>query len=228
MLDFNQAKNSYRASIDHSVAFTGADHAFFIAEKGRCLLKLAARHCPGAPVRILDVGCGHGFAHPMLTEAGHAVTGVEIAEEVLCLARAANPGVAYLPYDGKILPFPDASFDIVTAMCVVHHVPVPQWSAFLAELRRTLRPGGLMVIFEHNPLNPVVHYLFKYGFGGMDEGATMVGRRRLESLIAGAGCSQVRSAYILFTPFAGRFFRWLDRVLAWLPLGAQYMTSARR
>jgi SAM-dependent methyltransferase len=228
MLDFNQAKHSYRPSIDDSVAFTGADHAFFIAEKGRRLLRLAAQHRPGTALQILDVGCGHGFVHPMLVAAGHDVTGVEIAEEVLSLARAANPRLTYLPYDGNTLPFSDSSFDLVTAMCVVHHVPVPQWSAFLAELRRVLRPGGLMVIFEHNPLNPVVHCLFKYGFGGMDEGATMVRRRRLEKLMRGAGCSEVRSAYILFTPFAGRFFRWLDRVLGWLPLGAQYMTSARR
>jgi SAM-dependent methyltransferase len=126
------------------------------------------------------------------------------------------------------LPFADASFDVVTAMCVVHHVPVSQWKRFAEELHRVLKPGGVVVIFEHNPLNPVVRYLFKFGFDGMDKGATMIGRRHLESLLRAAGCSAPRSDYIFFTPFASRFFRWLDRALAWLPLGAQYMTLAHR
>lgn len=229
MLDFNRAKDSYRSAIDQSVAFTGTDHAFFIAEKGRMILDLARRRfAAGRKLQILDVGCGHGFVHPLLLGAGHEVTGVEIAEEVLTLAAKANPGARYLPYDGQVLPVADASFDIVTVMCVVHHVPVPQWEDFLRELRRVVRPDGVIVLFEHNPFNPVVNYLFHYGFGGMDKGATMVARRKLERLLGKAGCSGMESGYIFFTPFGSRFFRWLDRVLAWLPLGAQYMMLARK
>jgi SAM-dependent methyltransferase len=229
MLDFNETKDSYRGAIDDSVGFTGADHAFFINEKGRMILEFAqVRFGAGRKLKILDVGCGHGFVHSALLEAGHDVTGVEIAEEVLTLAGKANPGAHYLPYDGQVLPPADASFDVVVAMCVVHHVPVPQWESFLKELRRVVRPDGVILIFEHNPLNPVVSYLFHHGFGGMDKGATMVGRGRLEKLLNNVGCSSVRSSYIFFTPFGNPFFRWLDRVLARLPLGAQYMTQARR
>jgi SAM-dependent methyltransferase len=229
MLDFNETKDSYRGAIDDSVGFTGADHAFFINEKGRMILEQAqARFGAGKKLQILDVGCGHGFVHPVLLDAGHDITGVEIAEEVLTLAGKANPRAHYLPYDGQALPVADASFDVVVTMCVVHHVPVPQWGDFLKELRRVVRPDGVVLIFEHNPLNPVVNYLFHHGFGGMDKGATMVGRGRLEKMLNKAGCSSVRSRYIFFTPFGNPFFRWLDRVLAWLPLGAQYMTQARR
>jgi SAM-dependent methyltransferase len=226
MLDFNQAKDRYRSAIEGSVAFTGTDHAFFIAEKGKMILDLARRRFAGRKLKLLDVGCGHGFVHPMLLDAGHEVTGVEIAEEVLEMAAKTNPAACYLPYDGQVLPAPDASFDMVMVMCVVHHVPVPQWGDFLKELRRVLRPDGVIVIFEHNPINPVVNYLFHYGFGGMDKGATMIGRRKLERLLSKTGCSGIQSGYIFFTPFGSRFFRWLDRVLAWLPLGAQYMTLA--
>ena len=92
MLDFNQAKNVYRSAIDDSVAFTGTDHAFFIAEKGRMILDLARRRfAAGRKLQVLDVGCGHGFVHPILLEAGHEVTGVEIAEQVLLMAAKANP-----------------------------------------------------------------------------------------------------------------------------------------
>ena len=53
------------------------------------------------------------------------------------------------------MPVPDASVDVVFAICVVHHVPPAHWGAFAAEMARVLRPGGVAAIFEHNPLNPV-------------------------------------------------------------------------
>lgn len=229
MLDFNDTKNSYRAQIEKSISFTGAEHQFFIVEKGKILLgMIAKRFAPDKRVKILDVGCGHGYVHPVLVAAGHSVNGVEIAEQVLDVAKAENPAVDYRAYDGNSLPFPDASFDVVLAMCVVHHVPVPQWPAFAKELNRVVRPGGMIAIFEHNPLNPVVRYLFLYGFSGMDKGATMIGRRHLETLLRDGGSQTAQSSYIFFTPFGSKFFRWLDRVLAWLPLGAQYLTLAKR
>jgi SAM-dependent methyltransferase len=229
MLDFNQARNSYRNEINKSLSFTGADHSFFVIEKGKLIRELIAdRWAPETKVKILDVGCGHGFVHPELVAAGHAVTGVEVADQVLALARAENPTVDYRAYDGNVLPFVTGSFDVAIAMCVVHHVPVPRWGAFVEEMRRVVRPGGLIAIFEHNPLNPVTRYLFAYGFDGMDKGATMVRRRRLEDLLRAAGCPSVRSSYIFFTPFGSRFFRWMDRRLGWLPFGAQYFTLAER
>jgi len=229
MLDFNDTKDSYRTQIDKSISFIGADHEFFIVEKGKMILDLISkRFSPQKKAEILDVGCGHGFVHPVLNDAGHAITGVEIAEKVLDFAREANPAVDYHAYDGSSLPFPDDSFDVAIAMCVVHHVPVSQWPAFAKELNRVVRPGGIIAIFEHNPLNPVTRYLFRYGFDGMDKGATLVGRRRLETLLRDGGSQTVQSSYIFFTPFGGRFFRWLDRALAWLPFGAQYLTLAKR
>src|SRR5258706_7487967 len=227
MIDFNRAKDSYRESIDRSVSFIGADHAFFVTEKGRLIVDLIAKQFPsGTKAKILDVGCGHGFVHPQLVAAGHGVTGVEIAGEVLALARKANPAVDYHSYDGDVLPFADASFDIAIAMCVFHHVPVPKWADFAKEVCRVVRPGGLVAVFEHNPLNPLTRYVVANN--EMDLGVTLLGVRRLEKLIRSAGCSEVRSNYIFFTPFGNRFFRWLDRSLAWFPLGAQYLTLAER
>lgn len=229
MLNFNDTKDNYRSQIEKSISFTGTDHDFFIREKGKLINEFISQHLsPGRKATILDVGCGHGYVHSQLVAAGHTVTGVEIAQEVLSLAHQLNPTVDYRAYDGNTLPFPDGSFDMAIAMCVMHHVPVPNWDAFTNEIYRVVKPGGLVAIFEHNALNPVTHYLFKYGFEGMDEGATMVGRRRLESMLRTAGSKSVHSEYIFFTPFGSRFFRWMDRALAWLPFGAQYFTLARR
>lgn len=227
MIDFNETKDSYRESIDDAISFIGADHEFFIAAKGEMINRFVEEHFgSSAPVALLDVGCGHGYVHPPLVAAGHRVTGVEIAADVLDVARQANPTVDYRPYDGETLPFPDASFDGAIAMCVVHHVPVPQWDMFAREMRRVVRPGGFIAVFEHNPLNPLTRYVV--ATCPIDEGVTLVRRRRLEGMLRSAGCKSVRSSYIFFTPFGRRFFRWLDRKLAWLPLGAQYFTFAER
>ena len=103
MVNFYEVKSSYREDIDRSIAFTGADHEFFIVEKGKLILDLIARHFPaGTKAKLLDVGCGHGFVHSCLLAAGHEITGVEVADEVLALARAENPAVDYRAYDGKM------------------------------------------------------------------------------------------------------------------------------
>jgi SAM-dependent methyltransferase len=227
MHDFNESKDDYRATIDEGISFIGADHDFFIVTKGDMINELIADRLPTVSrARILDVGCGHGYVHPKLVEAGHQVTGVEIAEQVIEVARKANAKVDYRTYDGTSLPFPDSTFDVAIAMCVMHHVPPSKWGVFVREMRRVVRPGGFIAVFEHNPINPLTQYVV--ASSKLDVGVKLVRRRRLVQLFRAAGISKVRSAYIFFTPFGHRLFRWLDKKLAWMPLGAQYLTVAER
>ncbi len=74
------------------------------------------------------------------------------------LAHAAPVAVVAQP-DPARLPFADAEFDFVTAVCVFHHVEPAGRPALLAEMTRVLRPHGLMMIVEHNPLNPVTRLI---------------------------------------------------------------------
>ena len=71
------------------------------------------------------------------------------------IARENVKGAKFEWYDGDRLPFGDATFDVVIAICALHHVPTPHRPEFLAELHRVTRQDGLVVIFEHNPLNPL-------------------------------------------------------------------------
>ena len=74
---------------------------------------------------------------------------------------AANPTVRYQAYDGKTLPYDDASVDLAFAIRVMHHVAVGDRPQFASELRRVVRPGGLAVIFEHNPYNPLTQHVVR-------------------------------------------------------------------
>ena len=72
---------------------------------------------PATRASVLDVGCGHGYVHPTLLEAGHKVTGVEIAADVLDIARKAHPEVDYRTFDGEVLPFPDEPGALLVVVC---------------------------------------------------------------------------------------------------------------
>lgn len=225
-MDFNESKETYKAQVERTIAFGGQGLDFYTRVKADYLRDLVAELLPdmGMP-ELLDIGCGHGFIHPELKAAGFRVTGVEVAEQVLPLARRANPEVDYQAYDGHRLPFPDGSFDVATAICVMHHVPPQQWQAFACEMRRVLRPGGLAVVFEHNPWNPATRYVV--ASNDIDADAVLLPAPRLRALLRAAGLSQVTSRSILFTPFASPLFRRLDRGLGWLPVGAQYYAMGR-
>lgn len=100
----------------------------------------------GIQGNVLDVACGTGDMAVSLVERGYTVTGVDISEEMLAIARQKAPMVTFMIADAEHLPFPDASFDAVTcAFGVRNFVHLEQG---LSEMLRVLKPGGRMVILE--------------------------------------------------------------------------------
>jgi len=221
-MDFNTSKDSYRDTVEDVLSFAGQGLDFYTRAKADAFARILRRDGMTAP-RVLDIGCGHGFIHPLLAQQGCEVVGVEMAAEVLPLAQAANPGVEYHAYDGQLLPFADESFDVALTICVMHHVPPPQWLAFLAQARRVLRPGGRVVIFEHNPWNPMTRYVVSRN--DIDADAVLLSHRKLKSMLRASGFRSVASGFILFTPFAQSLARRAETYLEWLPLGAQYYAT---
>jgi SAM-dependent methyltransferase len=176
-------------------------------------------------VSAIDVGCGVGLTDRYL-DGFCSLVGVDISPGVLEEAAKANCGVRYLEYDGKRLPFENESFDLAFTICVVHHVPVAEWASFVAEIARCVRPGGLVVIFEHNPFNPLTRLAVRRC--AFDEDATLLRRSKAAHLLRQAGLDTVESAYILFFPWPARALNALDQRLGRFPLGSQYYVSGRK
>ena len=154
---FDSYDKSYSAIIQSSIDFSGLPHSFFMIAKADILRDLIVsrldnRHKAAA----LDVGCGVGTFHPFMRGVFRfrRLCGADVSAASVAEARRANPDVEYETYDGKVLPYGDATFDLATAICVLHHVLPAQWVGFLREMRRVVRPGGLVCLIEHNPLNP--------------------------------------------------------------------------
>ncbi|MEV0255707.1 class I SAM-dependent methyltransferase [Streptomyces sp. NPDC050732] len=95
---------------------------------------------------LLDVACGTGLVTRCLAERpGLRVTGVDAAYRMARMAAGRVPGSIVLG-DSRQLPFPDASFDAVTTIWLLHLLSGPEeTSSVVAECARVLRPGGVYV-----------------------------------------------------------------------------------
>lgn len=98
--------------------------------------------------RVVDVGCGPGFWVRQFSKRGIDITGVDLTEAGIKLARKS---IELYDYDAKLLvgdaenlPFPDESFDHVNCQGVIHHTP--DTAACLKEFHRVLKPGGTMMV----------------------------------------------------------------------------------
>ncbi len=224
--DFDAHAHSYVEAVDESVSFTGKDSAFFAQRKVEILEELTFGSVGSlAGLSVLDVGCGTGTTDRHLVDHVGSLVGVDVSEEMLALAAEAIPTANFEWYNGEKLPFPDESFDIALTVCVLHHVPTSGRALFVSELHRVTRAGGLVAIFEHNPINPLTRYAVNSC--DLDDGVVLVAGREATTYLADAGAAEVTRLDYLFSPFGGALGRSIDSALAHLPLGGQYVASAR-
>jgi SAM-dependent methyltransferase len=187
---------------------------------------MARRHVgdPGL-LTALDVGCGIGLTDTFLIPVFRNVVGVDISAALVDLARQRNPKAAYDAFAGGRLPYEDGAFDIVFALCVLHHVPVEERRMFVEEMRRVTRAGGLVVVGEHNPLNPLTQLVVRRC--AFDKDAVLLGARTTQSLFRSVLLEPIERRYVLILPSEARVVQRLERRLWSLPVGAQYLIAGR-
>ena len=96
---------------------------------------------------ILDVGCGAG--EPVaryFVDRGDRVTGIDVSERMLTLARRQAPEATFHAMDMRSLAFPSASFTAITAVYAVFHLPRADHAALFAGFARVLTPGGRLLL----------------------------------------------------------------------------------
>jgi SAM-dependent methyltransferase len=108
--------------------------------------------------RLLEIGVGAGTDHLQWARAGAECFGVDLTDAAIDITRErlACYGLhsTLRRVDAEILPFPDASFDVVYSWGVIHHSERPE--AIVAEVHRVLRPGGVFVGMVYARYSPAV------------------------------------------------------------------------
>ena len=127
----------------------GADE--FLADRGLSALKARQVDAlgPRPGLRVLDAGCGRGEVLLACAREGASVAGVDYSEAAIEIARetlAEVQGAELVQGRVEELPWPDASFDRVLFADVVEHLDPAEAEAALRELRRVLRPGGMLLV----------------------------------------------------------------------------------
>jgi demethylmenaquinone methyltransferase/2-methoxy-6-polyprenyl-1,4-benzoquinol methylase len=125
--------------------------------------RLVAAVPPGPSTRVLDLACGTGDIAFEAASTGARVIGLDVTHRMLQIARAraglSGAGVSFVGGDMMALPFPSASFDLVTTGYGLRNVP--ELAAALAEIARVLVPGGMLLSLDFDrPPNRLVRGIY--------------------------------------------------------------------
>jgi SAM-dependent methyltransferase len=133
------------AAEDYAEAF--ADDLLELAAD-REVLDLVVRGTARAE-SVLDLGCGPGQVGEYLRQRGLRVVGIDLAFQMLLVARKRTGASCFACGDMRSIPLRTASLSGVVAFYSVHHLPRSELGSALAEIHRILKPDGLLAIATH-------------------------------------------------------------------------------
>jgi SAM-dependent methyltransferase len=113
---------------------------------------LVRRHLSAGSV--LDIGCGTGILADRIARHGFDVAGIDLSPNMLAKARERGFAHTFAALS-TALPFEDETFDLAITVATLHHLETPpRVAGTIAEMARVVRRGGIVVLWDHNPLNP--------------------------------------------------------------------------
>ena len=226
--EFDRYSGSYEELLRDPIRdrFAGAGSEFFHIRK-RDLIREYFRNRGIDPhrLRYLDMGCGKGELISMLRDDFGYVAGCDPSPRMLGFVNGLDTQVQE---DPTIVPFENAAFDFISAVCVYHHVLPQARLAITREVYRVLRPGGVFAIIEHNPKNPVTRLIVSRT--PVDAGAVLLKSCETKGWMLQAGFSLDLTRYFLFLPEAlyKHGAHGLEHLLGRVPLGGQYAVFGRK
>jgi SAM-dependent methyltransferase len=222
MAEFDEFADDYEALLSDAVGWAQEDVGYFPMHKARCLRQLFDDR---EPESILDFGCGVGGVTRHIAELfpETSVDGFDVSTESIDAVPLDLRRKARFTANPEQL---GTAYDAIVVCNVLHHVEPAQRRTIVDGLARRLRLGGHLVVFEHNPLNPVTRWIVRSC--AFDENAILLWPRETSNLLQHAGLRRTRRDYVLFFPDFLSQLRPLERRLRRVPLGAQYMMWATK
>lgn len=224
--EFDAYVKSYVDQHSRSIRLSGESPEYFAEYKVRELARLVSGWGHGDP-SILDFGSGMGNSLSAFRKyfPGNSVTAADVSSASLEAAVELHGAhETQLIIADQAIPAEADTFDVVFVACVFHHIPEDKHIDWLADIRRVTCKGGHIVIFEHNPINPLTRHAVRNC--SFDENATLISPRQMRNRLRKAGWAMPKTDYHIFFPAALSKMRFLEGYLRWCGIGAQYACHA--
>jgi ubiquinone/menaquinone biosynthesis C-methylase UbiE len=221
--EFDEYIDGYRTNCDKYLTLSGETSAYFAEYKARKLNEwLGSKVC--SSVNILDFGCGDGtmtyFVQQEFPKA--KLYGIDPSPKSLEKAKSQFHKIIFSLSSEETakLEFKDHFFDIIFSAGVFHHIAFDKHNGYVQELIRILKPGGYLILFELNPLNPLTVLIFKRN--PIDQHAKMMWPHYTSCLTKKFG--KTKTKFYCFYPKPLSWLRFTEPYITKVPFGALYAT----
>jgi trans-aconitate methyltransferase len=223
---FDSYSKNYNELVNDAIRQTGYDADNLVSAKLHKLRSLFPS-LSEKPFRLLDFGCGVGNLYGQVADFFPTAiyTGVDPSKDSIQKARSRFQGDAnFQEHDSN--QWEANGYDLIFSAGVFHHIPHVEHTELINKLSSLLNQGGRLVIWEHNPLNPVTQKIVKDC--PFDEDAVLVPSKFLKSHFTRVSLSNVQVIYTTFFPKFLSALNFMDPYLGWLPLGGQYLVTGQK
>lgn len=225
--EFDKIAEDYYNLHNSNLKLTGETSEYFAEYKIKDLFDLTNDQKLSSKT-IFDFGCGIGNSIPYFRKyfpKSNLNLG-DVSIRSMDIAKSRFPGQEqYVNISDKI-PVDSNTQDIVFSACVFHHIPHDLHSHWFNELMRITKKGGIMMIYEHNPNNPLT--VSAVNTCPFDENAVLVNANKLKSQLLLLGWRNVEIRYRVFFPSKLKWLRFLEAYLTKLPIGGQWYIKAQK
>ena len=223
---FDQFSKHYNLFTDKAIRITGYDTKNLVDAKLK-KLKFLYPALTKKSFQFLDYGCGIGNLYgSVVTFFPQAVyTGVDSSKKSIHEARARflnSPDFQEL----NSSQWKNNKYDLIFSSGVFHHIPHQEHGPIINHLSRLLNQNGKIVIWEHNPINPITLKIVKEC--PFDKDAVLIRSNKLKQHLEAASLEKVQIIYTTFFPKFLSRLNAFDSFLSWLPLGGQYLATAEK
>jgi 2-polyprenyl-3-methyl-5-hydroxy-6-metoxy-1,4-benzoquinol methylase len=214
--NFDHFSNQYKELLDRSTALSGEGAEYFSEYKARYIARIVGAAFRG---KILDYGCGVGLLSVLLKRhlPEASIHGYDVSAESV---KMVPPSLAAEGVFSSDISRLHCDYEAAIISNVMHHVPPKDRQQTISEIAGRLNPHGRLVLFEHNPLNPLTQWVVKHC--PFDDDAILLLPREARKYMSAAKLAVARRDYVVFFPRILSFFRPLEPMLGWLPAGGQY------
>lgn len=182
---------------------------------------------------LLEFGCGTGRNFYFLKKYfGETVNyyGCDVSDESLKIAKRLFPFANFFNNQSlDSIKRYGLKYDLVLITCVLHHIDPKDRQKWIDEIMNNLKVGGYIAIFEHNIKNPKTRSIVKDPRNPVDDINWMLSMRDILSLFDNVKNKEVVwKGYTLFSPVRFGGILAVEKLLKWLPLGAQQCVVIRK